>query len=86
MSIDPVFAVSAAVTVAAGLGVVSQRNPVHCAISMLACFLGLAVLYLKLAANSISELVQAALAGGFEAKPIASMGLAVANAAGAPVR
>jgi NADH-quinone oxidoreductase subunit J len=56
LSIDPVFAVSAAVTVAAGLGVVSQRNPVHCAISMLACFLGLAVLYLKLAAPFLAAI------------------------------
>ena len=56
MSIDPVFAVSAAVTVGAGLGVVTQRNPVHCAISMLACFLGLAVLYLKLAAPFLAAI------------------------------
>jgi len=56
LSIDPVFAVSAAVTVGAGLGVVTQRNPVHCAISMLACFLGLAVLYLKLAAPFLAAI------------------------------
>jgi len=43
-------------------------------------------LYLKLAANSISELVQAALAGGFEAKPSASIGQAVAEVAETPVR
>jgi two-component system response regulator FixJ len=43
-------------------------------------------LYLKLAANSISELVQAALAGGFEAKSTPSTRLAAADTAEAPVR
>ncbi len=56
MSIDPVFAIAAAVTVGAGLGVVTQRNPVYCAISMLTCFLGLAVLYLKLAAPFLAAI------------------------------
>jgi len=42
-------------------------------------------LYLKLAANSISELVQAALAGGFEAKSTPSTRLAAADIE-APVR
>jgi NADH-quinone oxidoreductase subunit J len=54
--IDPVFAVAALVTVAAGALVVTLRNPVHSAISMLVAFLGLAVLYLKLAAPFLAAL------------------------------
>jgi len=49
-SIDPVFAVAAALTVGAGVLVVSQRSPIYSAISMLVCFLGLAVIYLRLEA------------------------------------
>src|SRR6185436_7060825 len=55
-SIDPVFAVAAAVTVGGGLLVVTQRNPIYCAISMLACFLGLAVIYLRLSAPFLAAI------------------------------
>ena len=55
-SIDPVFAVAAAVTVGGGLLVVTQRNPIYCAISMLASFLGLAVIYLRLAAPFLAAI------------------------------
>jgi NADH-quinone oxidoreductase subunit J len=53
---DPVFAVAAAVTVGGGLLVVTQRNPIYCAISMLAAFLGLAVIYLRLAAPFLAAI------------------------------
>ena len=55
-SIDPVFAIVAAITVGAGLLVVTQRNPIYSAISMLACFLGLAVIYLRLEAPFLAAL------------------------------
>ena len=55
-SIDPVFAVAATLTVGAGLLVVTQRNPIYSAISMLACFLGLAVIYLRLAAPFLAAI------------------------------
>jgi len=55
-SIDPVFAIAAAVTAGAGLLVVTQRNPIYSAISMLACFLGLAVIYLQLEAPFLAAI------------------------------
>lgn len=55
-SIDPVFAIAATITVGAGLLVVTQRNPIYSAISMLACFLGLAVLYLRLEAPFLAAI------------------------------
>lgn len=55
-SIDPVFAIAATITVGAGLLVVTQRNPIYSAISMLACFLGLAVIYLRLAAPFLAAI------------------------------
>jgi len=55
-SIDPVFALAAAITVGAGLLVVTQRNPIYSAISMLACFLGLAVIYLRLEAPFLAAI------------------------------
>ena len=55
-SVDPVFAIAAAVTVGAGLLVVTQRNPIYSAISMLACFLGLAVIYLRLEAPFLAAI------------------------------
>jgi NADH-quinone oxidoreductase subunit J len=55
-SIDPVFAVAAALTVGSGLLVVTQRNPIYSAISMLACFLGLAVIYLRLEAPFLAAI------------------------------
>src|SRR5213595_1237072 len=55
-SIDPVFGIAAAVTTLAGILVVTQRNPIYCAISMLTCFLGLAVVYLRLAAPFLAAI------------------------------
>ena len=55
-NIDPVFALAAAITVGAGLLVVTQRNPIYSAISMLACFLGLAVVYLRLEAPFLAAI------------------------------
>lgn len=55
-SVDPVFALAAAITVGAGLLVVTQRNPIHSAVSMLACFLGLAVIYLRLEAPFLAAI------------------------------
>src|SRR5262245_2480102 len=55
-SIDPVFAIAAAITVGAGLLTVVQRNPIYSAISMLACFLGLAVIYLRLDAPFLAAI------------------------------
>lgn len=43
---DPVFYAAAGVAVLAGLGVVTRRSPMYSAISMLAAFLALAVVYL----------------------------------------
>jgi NADH-quinone oxidoreductase subunit J len=54
--IDPVFAIAALVTLGSGALVVSLRNPVHAAISMLAAFLGLAVIYLKLGAPFLAAI------------------------------
>src|SRR5262245_19811080 len=55
-TIDPVFALAAAVTIGAGLLTVVQRNPIYSAISMLACFLGLAVIYLRLEAPFLAAI------------------------------
>jgi NADH-quinone oxidoreductase subunit J len=55
-SVDPVFGIAAAVTVVAGICVVTQRNPIYCAISMLACFLALAVVYLRLDAPFLAAI------------------------------
>src|SRR6185295_10886911 len=43
-------------TVGGALLVVTQRNPIYCAISMLACFLGLAVIYLRLSAPFLAAI------------------------------
>src|SRR6516225_10833496 len=53
---DLVFAVAATVSVVAGFGVVTQRNPVYSAISMLVRFLSFAVIYLKLGAPFLAAL------------------------------
>ena len=55
-TIDPVFGAAAAVTVLAGIFVVTQRNPIYSAISMLISFLGLAVVYLRLAAPFLAAM------------------------------
>jgi NADH-quinone oxidoreductase subunit J len=43
---DPVFYAAGGLAVLGGLGVVTRRNPIYCAISMLVSFLSLAVIYL----------------------------------------
>ncbi len=54
--IDPIFGLAALVTLGAGALVVTLRNPVHSAISMLAAFLGLAVIYLRLNAPFLAAI------------------------------
>jgi NADH-quinone oxidoreductase subunit J len=54
--LDLVFCAAAALTLGAAALVVTLRNPVHAAISMLAAFLGLAVLYLRLDATFLAAL------------------------------
>jgi NADH-quinone oxidoreductase subunit J len=53
---DLVFAVTAGVSIGAGLLVVTQRNPIYSAISLLACFLAFAVIYLKLDAPFLAAM------------------------------
>lgn len=53
---DPVFAIAAGAAVGGGLLLVSQRNPIHAAMSMLVCFLSLAVIYLKLDAPFLAAI------------------------------
>jgi NADH-quinone oxidoreductase subunit J len=53
---DPVFYMAGGVAVLAGLGVVTRRNPVYCAIFMLIAFLALAVLYLLLSASFLAAM------------------------------
>ena len=49
-----VFIVSALIVLAGGLGVVSSRNPVHAALSLIATLFGLAVLFLNLGAQLLA--------------------------------
>jgi NADH-quinone oxidoreductase subunit J len=56
LAIDPVFLAAGLMTVGAGALVVSLRNPIHSAISMLVAFLGLAVIYLKLGAPFLAAM------------------------------
>ncbi|HEX7898300.1 MAG TPA: NADH-quinone oxidoreductase subunit J [Planctomycetota bacterium] len=53
---DPVFYMAGGVAVLAGVGVVTRRNPVYCAIFMLVAFLSLAVLYLLLSASFLAAM------------------------------
>lgn len=53
---DFVFALAAGVSVAAGLMLVTRRNPVHSAMALLACFLAFAVIYLKLDAPFLAAM------------------------------
>ena len=53
---DPVFYMAAGVALLAGLGVVTRRNPIYSAISMLAAFLALAVVYLLLDASFLAAM------------------------------
>jgi NADH-quinone oxidoreductase subunit J len=54
--IDPVFAAAAAVAVGAGMLSVSRRNPLYAAVWLLAAFLALAVVYLRLAAPFLAAM------------------------------
>ena len=56
MTIDPVFAAAAGVSVVAGIAMVTRRNPVYSAIMMLVCFLAFAVVYLKLDAPFLAAM------------------------------
>ena len=56
MAIDPVFAAAAAVSVVAGIAMVTRRNPVYSAIMMLVAFLAFAVVYLKLDAPFLAAM------------------------------
>ena len=49
-----VFIVSALIVLAGGLGVVSSRNPVHAALSLIATLFGVAVLFLNLGAELLA--------------------------------
>ena len=49
-----VFIVSALIGLAGGLGVVSSRNPVHAALSLIATLFGIAVLFLNLGAQLLA--------------------------------
>ena len=49
-----VFIVSALIVLAGGLGVVSSRNPVHAALSLIATLFGIAVLFLNLGAELLA--------------------------------
>jgi NADH-quinone oxidoreductase subunit J len=53
---DPVFYLAGGAAVLAGLGVVTRRNPVYCAIFMLVAFLSLAVVYLLLSASFLAAM------------------------------
>lgn len=53
---DPVFYMAAGAAVLAGVGVVVQRNPIYCAVAMLAAFLSLAVLYLLVQAPFLAAM------------------------------
>ena len=49
-----VFIVSALIVLAGGLGVVTSRNPVHAALSLIATLVGIAVLFLNLGAQLLA--------------------------------
>ena len=49
-----VFIASALIVLAGGLGVVSSRNPVHAALSLIATLFGIAVLFLNLGAELLA--------------------------------
>jgi len=53
---DAVFAITAGLSVGAGIMVVTRRNPVYGAIWMLLCFVSLAVIYLKLGAPFLAAM------------------------------
>ena len=57
------FYLTAAVTIAGAMGVVSQPNPLYCVLSLIAAFLGLAGLYLSLSAEFIA-IVQVVIYAG----------------------
>lgn len=51
MSLSPIFLLLAGLVVAGALGAMALRNPVHCALSLVVTFVGLAGLYLDLGAH-----------------------------------
>lgn len=58
-----VFAISAAIILGGGLGVISLRNPVHAALSLIATFFGVAVLFILQEAHFLA-LVQVVVYAG----------------------
>ena len=58
-----VFVISAAIVLGGGLGVVMQSNPVHAALSLIASFFGVAVLFVLQEAHFLA-LVQVVVYGG----------------------
>ncbi len=58
-----VFVISAAIVLGGGLGVVLQSNPVHAALSLIASFFGVAVLFVLQEAHFLA-LVQVVVYGG----------------------
>jgi NADH-quinone oxidoreductase subunit J len=58
-----VFAISAAIVLGGGLGVISFRNPVHAALSLIATFFGVAVLFILQEAHFLA-LVQVVVYAG----------------------
>ena len=58
-----VFAIAAAIVLGGGLGVISLRNPVHAALSLIASFFGVAVLFILQEAHFLA-LVQVVVYAG----------------------
>ena len=53
---DPIFAIAAPVAVLASLGMVTRRNPVYSAVSLLVAFLAMAILFLTLSATFLAAI------------------------------
>jgi NADH-quinone oxidoreductase subunit J len=58
-----VFAVASLIVLGGGLGVVVLRNPVHCALSLVASFFGIAVLFVDLEAHFLAAVQVIVYAG-----------------------
>lgn len=58
-----VFALAAVIVLGGGLGVVALRNPVHCALSLVASFFGVAVLFVDLGAHFLAAVQVIVYAG-----------------------
>jgi NADH-quinone oxidoreductase subunit J len=58
-----VFAVASLIVLGGALGVVAMRNPVHCALSLVASFFGIAVLFVDLDAHFLAAVQVIVYAG-----------------------